>query len=164
MANLRQFPQTYALTIVTDQRRRILKPTATPNSSSPPSSAIVTPDASNSTLSSSCPTTFTPLSPLPWITPPHAAFNSSRAVPPTPSANQPREESGKRAITNTASATPRDYNNQVLYIANNPTRKDLTAYPHIHTDPRYKNLIDPTPAHIAAPSVASRYADALARQ
>ncbi len=57
-----------------------------------------------------------------------------------------------------------DYNNQVLYIANNPTRKDLTAYPHIHTDPRYKNLIDPTPAHIAAPSVASRYADALARQ
>ncbi len=29
---------------------------------------------------------------------------------------------------------PEDYNNQLLYIANNPTRKNYSSYPYVHTN------------------------------
>jgi putative transposase len=39
-----------------------------------------------------------------------------------------------------------DYNNQLLYIANNPTRRQYEAYPHVHT--KYADRIDPIPIHL----------------
>jgi putative transposase len=41
----------------------------------------------------------------------------------------------------------RDYNNQLLYIANNPTRKNFEDYPHVHL--HHPHLLDPTPEHLA---------------
>ena len=46
-----------------------------------------------------------------------------------------------------------DYNAQLLYIQNNPTRKHYEDYPHIHT--RYLDRIDPIPGHQARPSLAA---------
>jgi putative transposase len=39
-----------------------------------------------------------------------------------------------------------DFDNQLRYIANNPSRKQYEDYPHVHT--RYLNHIDPTPTHL----------------
>lgn len=39
-----------------------------------------------------------------------------------------------------------DFRNQLLYIANNPTRKQYEDYPHVHT--RYTDRIDPIPNHL----------------
>jgi len=39
-----------------------------------------------------------------------------------------------------------DYNAQLVYIGNNPTRKQYEDYPHIHT--RYLDRIDPIPSHL----------------
>lgn len=36
-----------------------------------------------------------------------------------------------------------DLQAQVLYIANNPSRKNYTSYAHIHTGPAYISRIDP---------------------
>ena len=49
-----------------------------------------------------------------------------------------------------------DYTNQRLYIANNPTRKNYTTYPHIHTNPQYQSFIDPMPPHLAVSPGSSR--------
>ena len=38
-----------------------------------------------------------------------------------------------------------DLRNQTQYILDNPIRKRLEAYPHIHTAPTYASLLDPTP-------------------
>jgi putative transposase len=38
-----------------------------------------------------------------------------------------------------------DLHNQTQYILNNPVRKHLEAYPHIHTAPAYATQIDPPP-------------------
>jgi putative transposase len=35
-----------------------------------------------------------------------------------------------------------DYRNQLLYVANNPERKHLEDYPHIHTTPAYAGRLD----------------------
>jgi putative transposase len=39
-----------------------------------------------------------------------------------------------------------DYNNQLLYIANNSIRKQYEDYPHVHT--KYADRIDPIPSHL----------------
>jgi putative transposase len=39
-----------------------------------------------------------------------------------------------------------DYNSQLLYIQNNPTRKQYEDYPHVHT--KYPDRIDPIPSHL----------------
>jgi putative transposase len=39
-----------------------------------------------------------------------------------------------------------DYKNQLLYIANNPSRKNLYNYPHIHT--QYHSNLDQPPTHL----------------
>jgi putative transposase len=39
-----------------------------------------------------------------------------------------------------------DFNNQLLYIQNNPTRKQYENYPHVHT--KYPDRIDPIPRHL----------------
>ncbi len=41
-----------------------------------------------------------------------------------------------------------DYTNQIRYISSNPSRKNYTTYPYIHTNPQYKPLIDPLPNHL----------------
>jgi putative transposase len=41
---------------------------------------------------------------------------------------------------------PDDYNAQLLYIQNNPTRKQYENYPYVHT--RYLDHIDPIPRHL----------------
>ena len=38
-----------------------------------------------------------------------------------------------------------DLRNQTLYILNNPVRKRLESYPHIHTAAPYAGRLDPTP-------------------
>ncbi|MGA7155531.1 MAG: transposase [Acidobacteriaceae bacterium] len=39
-----------------------------------------------------------------------------------------------------------DYNNQLLYIANNPPADRLPAdYPYVHTHPKHSNSLDPCP-------------------
>ena len=38
-----------------------------------------------------------------------------------------------------------DLRNQILYIVNNPVRKGLVEYPHIHTAGAYASRIDPLP-------------------
>jgi hypothetical protein len=38
-----------------------------------------------------------------------------------------------------------DLHNQVLYIANNPSRKNFTEYAHVHTAATYFARIDPVP-------------------
>jgi putative transposase len=43
----------------------------------------------------------------------------------------------------------RDYNNQLLYIANNPTRKNIQNYPYVHL--RHPHRLDQTPEHLIAP-------------
>jgi putative transposase len=40
-----------------------------------------------------------------------------------------------------------DYINQLLYIANNPTRKNILDHPHVHL--HHAHLLDPTPEHLA---------------
>jgi putative transposase len=40
-----------------------------------------------------------------------------------------------------------DYNNQLLYIANNPTRKNIQDHPHVHL--HHAHLLDPTPEHLS---------------
>ena len=44
---------------------------------------------------------------------------------------------------------PEDFNNQGLYIANNPARKNYVEYPHIHTNNLYQQRLDPMPLHLA---------------
>ena len=39
-----------------------------------------------------------------------------------------------------------DFNNQLLYIQNNPARKQYQNYPHVHTS--YLDRIDPMPDHL----------------
>ena len=39
-----------------------------------------------------------------------------------------------------------DFRNQLLYIANNPTRKQYEDYPHVHT--RYADRLDPIPNYL----------------
>jgi putative transposase len=39
-----------------------------------------------------------------------------------------------------------DFNNQLLYIENNPTRKQLEGYPHAHS--RFPEHLDPIPTHL----------------
>jgi len=41
-----------------------------------------------------------------------------------------------------------DLHNQTAYIANNPTRKRYAAYPHVHTTESYAGRIDPPPAFL----------------
>jgi putative transposase len=41
----------------------------------------------------------------------------------------------------------RDYNNQLLYIANNPKRKNIQDHPHVHL--HHAHLLDPTPEHLS---------------
>ncbi len=38
-----------------------------------------------------------------------------------------------------------DFRAQLLYIANNPNRKHLSNYPHVHTAPRYAVRVDSYP-------------------
>jgi putative transposase len=40
-----------------------------------------------------------------------------------------------------------DFRNQLLYIANNPTRRQLDHHPHVHT--HYPTLLDPMPNHLS---------------
>jgi putative transposase len=40
-----------------------------------------------------------------------------------------------------------DYNNQLLYIANNPKRKNIQDHPHVHL--HHPHLLDPTPEHLS---------------
>jgi putative transposase len=40
-----------------------------------------------------------------------------------------------------------DFNSQLLYIANNPTRKQYEYYPHVHTN--FSDRIDPIPNHLS---------------
>jgi len=40
-----------------------------------------------------------------------------------------------------------DYIHQLLYIANNPTRKNIQDHPHIHL--HHTHLLDPTPEHLS---------------
>src|SRR5258707_8431659 len=40
-----------------------------------------------------------------------------------------------------------DYNNQLLYIANNPARKNMQDHPHVHL--HHAHLLDPTPEHLS---------------
>jgi putative transposase len=44
-----------------------------------------------------------------------------------------------------------DYTNQIRYITNNPTRKNYTAHPHVHTNPQYQTLVDLIPHHLTEP-------------
>jgi putative transposase len=39
-----------------------------------------------------------------------------------------------------------DFNNHLVYIQNNPTRKQYEAYPHVHTN--YLDRIDPIPSYL----------------
>jgi putative transposase len=39
-----------------------------------------------------------------------------------------------------------DFRNQLLYIANNPIRRQYNAYPHVHTE--YVDRLDPAPTHL----------------
>ena len=39
-----------------------------------------------------------------------------------------------------------DYDSQVRYIADNPARIGLSAYPYVHT--RYSEMLDPRPDHL----------------
>jgi putative transposase len=39
-----------------------------------------------------------------------------------------------------------DYRNQLLSIANNPTREGLNEHPHVHTAPAYCDRVDPHPS------------------
>ena len=39
-----------------------------------------------------------------------------------------------------------DFRNQLLYIANNPSRRQYTDYPHVHT--RFEGL-DPIPSYLS---------------
>jgi putative transposase len=39
-----------------------------------------------------------------------------------------------------------DYQNQLQYIANNPIRKNYSAYPYVH--PAYEDRLDATPPHL----------------
>jgi putative transposase len=39
-----------------------------------------------------------------------------------------------------------DFNNQLLYIGNNPTRKEYEDYPHVHT--KYFDRLDPIPNYL----------------
>jgi putative transposase len=39
-----------------------------------------------------------------------------------------------------------DFKNQLIYIANNPARKQYEDYPHVHT--KYLDRIDPIPNHL----------------
>jgi putative transposase len=41
----------------------------------------------------------------------------------------------------------RDYNHQLLYIANNPKRKSIQDHPHVHL--HHPHLLDPTPEHLS---------------
>jgi putative transposase len=41
-----------------------------------------------------------------------------------------------------------DYDQQLLYIANNPVRKHCEDYPHVHTHPNFTQRMDPAPAHL----------------
>ena len=45
-----------------------------------------------------------------------------------------------------------DYASQLDYIANNPSRRELSAYPHVHTDSRYWPTLDAHPTAASAPS------------
>ena len=38
-----------------------------------------------------------------------------------------------------------EYRNQLAYIADNPRQRDLADYPHVHT--RYADRLDPAPEH-----------------
>lgn len=38
-----------------------------------------------------------------------------------------------------------DLHNQILYIANNPSRKNYPDYLHVHTSPAYISRVDPLP-------------------
>jgi putative transposase len=40
-----------------------------------------------------------------------------------------------------------DYNNQLLYIANNPARKNMQDHPHVHL--HHAHLLDPTLEHLS---------------
>lgn len=40
-----------------------------------------------------------------------------------------------------------DYRNQLLYIANNPTRKNIQNHSHVHL--QHPHLLDPTPKHLS---------------
>jgi putative transposase len=39
-----------------------------------------------------------------------------------------------------------DFNSQLLYVGNNPTRKQYEDYPHVHT--KYLDRLDPFPNHL----------------
>lgn len=41
---------------------------------------------------------------------------------------------------------PSDLQNQMLYIANNPAKRSHVNYPHLYTAPAYASRIDPPPA------------------
>jgi len=44
-----------------------------------------------------------------------------------------------------------DYNQQLIYIANNPARKNFPEdYPHIHTHMLFSERLDSTPPHLAS--------------
>jgi putative transposase len=45
-----------------------------------------------------------------------------------------------------------DYHSQLRYIANNPSRKDLISYPHVHTI--YPQHLDPIPDTFSEPTHA----------
>ncbi len=42
----------------------------------------------------------------------------------------------------------RDYENQVIYIARNPERKNLIDHRHVHTHPAYAGWLDLPPEHL----------------
>ena len=41
-----------------------------------------------------------------------------------------------------------DYDQQLLYIANNPVCKHYEDYPHVHTHPSFTQRVDTVPAHL----------------
>jgi putative transposase len=49
-----------------------------------------------------------------------------------------------------------DFHAQLLYIANNPARKRLQDYPHVHTAPRYSSQLDVVPKVTEPPALSSR--------
>jgi putative transposase len=149
MATLRLFPQTYALTIVTDQRRRILQTDR--NAELVITTLFRHRDAGRFQLHAFV------------VMPDHL----HALITPAPDQTTSRciqliKGGSSHAIGKPATGKiwqdgyhehrirdARDFTNQVRYIATNPSRRNQTDHLHIHTNPRYRLLLDPTIADLA---------------
>jgi putative transposase len=46
-----------------------------------------------------------------------------------------------------------DFIYQLQYIANNPRRRSYPTFSHVHTAPEYRDILDATPDHLSADSI-----------